>query len=199
MDMTVPRRTERAVLRLLTAADVDDLLAYRSRKDVCRYLTFAPMGREDVEGLVEEWGDSATLAGDHDGIVLAVEHEGRVVGDLKLGLGLLENAQGEIGWVFHPDVRGQGLVLGLEIVEDKKSKTPAPELTRRIVEECWQRGLVPVSFEALMRANGVVRTRRDGTRVLYEISNPKLIQAFDLITEVMQESIEERSRGARSA
>jgi ArsR family transcriptional regulator len=52
---------------------------------------------------------------------------------------------------------------------------------------------------ALMRANGVVRTRRDGTRVLYEISNPKLIQAFDLITEVMQESIEERSRGARSA
>ena len=50
-----------------------------------------------------------------------------------------------------------------------------------------------------MRANGVVRSRRDGTRVLYEISNPKLTQAFDLITEVMQETIEERSRGARSA
>jgi DNA-binding transcriptional ArsR family regulator len=46
-----------------------------------------------------------------------------------------------------------------------------------------------------MRANGVVRTRRDGTHVYYEISNPKLIQAFDLITEVMQESLEERSRG----
>ncbi len=52
---------------------------------------------------------------------------------------------------------------------------------------------------SLMRANGVVRSRRDGTRVLYEISNPKLIQAFDLITEVMRETIEERSRGARSA
>lgn len=47
-----------------------------------------------------------------------------------------------------------------------------------------------------MRAHGVVRTRRDGTRVFYSISNPKLIQAFDLITEVMQESMGERSRTA---
>ena len=109
MEMTVPRRTERTVLRLLTAADVDDLLAYRSRRDVCRYLTFAPMGREDVEGFVDEWSDGATVASDHDGIVLGVEHDGRIVGDLKLSVGRLENAQGEIGWVFHPDVGGRGL------------------------------------------------------------------------------------------
>jgi ArsR family transcriptional regulator, virulence genes transcriptional regulator len=47
---------------------------------------------------------------------------------------------------------------------------------------------------SIMRAHGVVRTRRDGTRVFYSISNPKLIQAFDLITEVMQESIDERAQ-----
>jgi len=47
---------------------------------------------------------------------------------------------------------------------------------------------------ATMRAHGVVRTRRDGSRVFYEIANPKLIQAFDLITQVMQETIDERSR-----
>lgn len=45
-----------------------------------------------------------------------------------------------------------------------------------------------------MRAHGVVNTRRDGTRIFYRIANPKLIQAFDLITEVMQESMEGRSR-----
>lgn len=39
-----------------------------------------------------------------------------------------------------------------------------------------------------MRANGVVRSRRDGAFVYYEISNPKLIQAFDLITEVMRDN-----------
>lgn len=47
-----------------------------------------------------------------------------------------------------------------------------------------------------MRANGVVLTRREGTAIYYSISNPKLIQAFDLITEVMQESMEQRSLSA---
>ena len=42
----------------------------------------------------------------------------------------------------------------------------------------------------------MVRARRDGRNVHYSIANPKLIQAFDLITEVMQESIDERSRAA---
>ena len=45
---------------------------------------------------------------------------------------------------------------------------------------------------SIMRTHGVVNTRRDGTRVFYSITNHKLIQAFDLITEVMQESLGER-------
>jgi len=49
---------------------------------------------------------------------------------------------------------------------------------------------------ATMRTHGVVLTRREGTRVFYRIANPKLIQAFDLITEVMQESMDGRSRTA---
>lgn len=47
------------------------------------------------------------------------------------------------------DVRGQGLVLGLELVKDKKSKEPAPELTKKLVYECYQRGLIliaPIGF-----------------------------------------------------
>ena len=45
---------------------------------------------------------------------------------------------------------------------------------------------------AIMRTKGVVRTRRDGTRVYYSITNPKIIQAFDLISEVMAEQFGER-------
>jgi len=45
-----------------------------------------------------------------------------------------------------------------------------------------------------MRQHDVVRSRRDGARIYYSIANPKLIQAFDLITEVMQESMDERAR-----
>lgn len=44
-----------------------------------------------------------------------------------------------------------------------------------------------------MRAHDVVLARREGTRVFYSIANPKLVQAFDLITEVMQESMDGRA------
>ncbi len=43
------------------------------------------------------------------------------------------------------DVRGMGLVWGLEIVEDKKSKEPAPELAKAIVHEAFKRGLVMIA------------------------------------------------------
>lgn len=49
---------------------------------------------------------------------------------------------------------------------------------------------------ARMRAHDVVNVRRNGTHAYYSIANPKLIQAFDLITQVMQESMEKRSRTA---
>ena len=37
------------------------------------------------------------------------------------------------------EVRGQG--LGLEMVIDKKSKTPTPELAHQVIAEAYQRGL----------------------------------------------------------
>ena len=49
---------------------------------------------------------------------------------------------------------------------------------------------------ALMRSKGIVNARRDGAYVYYSISNPKILQAFDLITEVMRESMQERNQAA---
>lgn len=40
---------------------------------------------------------------------------------------------------------------------------------------------------AILRTKGVLSSRRQGANVFYNIANPKIIQAFDLITEVMQE------------
>lgn len=47
---------------------------------------------------------------------------------------------------------------------------------------------------AIMKSHGAVHTRREGTHIYYSISSPKLIQAFDLITEVMQEITEQRAK-----
>jgi len=40
------------------------------------------------------------------------------------------------------DVRGKGLMIGIEIVKDKKSKEPAPELRDAIVQRAFQKGLL---------------------------------------------------------
>ena len=40
------------------------------------------------------------------------------------------------------EVRGKGLMIGVEIVEDKESKKPSPELCMRIRDEMFQRGVI---------------------------------------------------------
>ena len=40
------------------------------------------------------------------------------------------------------DVRGRGLVMGLELVTDKKTKEPAKDLTRRLMVRCAENGLL---------------------------------------------------------
>ncbi|MDO8880884.1 MAG: metalloregulator ArsR/SmtB family transcription factor [Coriobacteriia bacterium] len=45
---------------------------------------------------------------------------------------------------------------------------------------------------AILRSRGVVNSRRSGNHVYYAIANPKIIQAFDLITEVMRETVDAR-------
>ena len=40
------------------------------------------------------------------------------------------------------DVRGLGAMLAIELVDDRETKEPAPELASRVVEEAAERGLL---------------------------------------------------------
>jgi 4-aminobutyrate aminotransferase len=42
------------------------------------------------------------------------------------------------------EVRGKGLMIGVEIVKDRTSKTPAPEERNRIIHRCFEKGLLLV-------------------------------------------------------
>ena len=46
---------------------------------------------------------------------------------------------------------------------------------------------------AVLRAYGVVTTKRDGKDVIYRIANPKLTRVCDLMREVLAEQASERS------
>jgi ArsR family transcriptional regulator, virulence genes transcriptional regulator len=49
---------------------------------------------------------------------------------------------------------------------------------------------------ALMRSKGLLTSRREGAYVYYAIANPKIMQAFDLITEVMREQLAKQNQTA---
>jgi 4-aminobutyrate aminotransferase len=43
------------------------------------------------------------------------------------------------------DVRGKGLMIGAEIVEDKKTKAPAPKKAEEVMMRSWKRGVVVIT------------------------------------------------------
>jgi len=47
---------------------------------------------------------------------------------------------------------------------------------------------------AVLKAKGVVLTRREGVNIYYRIANPKIIQACNLMREVLMEQIQEKGR-----
>jgi RimJ/RimL family protein N-acetyltransferase len=105
-----PVRTERLLLRPLTTADVDALLAYRSLPDVCRYVPFAPMTREVIHQRLEvQWANS-DLTDEGQALTLGVEvaRTGDLIGDVVLFWHSREHSRGEIGYVLHPDAAGRG-------------------------------------------------------------------------------------------
>jgi RimJ/RimL family protein N-acetyltransferase len=106
-----PLRTSRLVIRPMTADDVDDIHAYQSRPDVCRYVPFEPRTRDEVAEKVAQHSAAIALTKDGDYWQLAIERAdspGRVIGDVYFTIKSAANAAGEIGWTLHPDFTGQG-------------------------------------------------------------------------------------------
>ena len=106
---TLSRRTERLVLRPFRHGDEQDVLAYRSREDVVRYMPTEPLRRDAAEAFIADRLTATRIAADNDRVILAVEHEGLVIGDVVIKAGLMADRQAEIGWAFNPAFHGHGL------------------------------------------------------------------------------------------
>ena len=79
----------------------------------------------------------------------------------------------------------------LEIINTlKDQELSASELIEKI-------GLGKVNLSqhmSVLKAKGVIQTRRDGVNIYYRIANPKIIQACHLMREVLLEQFQEKGK-----
>lgn len=107
----LPISTERLVLRSLRPGDERDVFAYRSIPEVVRYIPGEPKTLEQVQDMVAERATAGRIEPSQPICTLAVELNGRVIGDVLLhldGPDGHDGRQAEIGWVLAPDKQGQG-------------------------------------------------------------------------------------------
>ncbi len=90
--------------------DADAMLAYRSREDVCRYVPFEPMSRDDIiERITGPWA-CTELTGEGQSLTLGAQvgETGELAGDVVLFWHSSTHAGGELGYVFDPAMGGRG-------------------------------------------------------------------------------------------
>jgi RimJ/RimL family protein N-acetyltransferase len=103
-----PILTERLRLRPLTLDDLEDVYAYSSLEEVCRYIPWEPRTRDDVRKVITERLRS-TLEDEGQAMTVGMELPGvGVIGDLVLFWHSKQHASGEIGWVQSPTYGGHG-------------------------------------------------------------------------------------------
>lgn len=134
-----PKRTERLVLRPVTAGDFEALWQIRRQESVGRWMTHASQDRDRFLELVRD--------PDRMGKTLVIERDGVVIGDLMIApedawaqAEVAEQAKGvqaEIGWCIDPAVEGNGYAT--EAVR---------ELVRIAFEELGLRRLIANAFAA---------------------------------------------------
>jgi 4-aminobutyrate aminotransferase-like enzyme len=105
----------------------------------------------------------------------AIEQEHLVDNARDVGRAMLDALRPFVDdYPFVGEVRGRGLLLGLELVRDKKTKEPlARRATRRLFDECVRRGLLSMSYAPSFRIQPALTidraTAMNGVGILREV------------------------------
>lgn len=71
---------------------------------------------------------------------------------------------------------------------------------KTVGELCDQAGIPQSNISqhlSILRQHGIVNTRREGTSIYYSLSNPKIIEAFDIIRQILLQRLEEEEKLAK--
>jgi RimJ/RimL family protein N-acetyltransferase len=108
LEPRLPVETERLLLRVHRADDLDDLVVFHGDPEVVRYVPWPLRDRAATEETLRVKLDQTELREPGQWLVLAVEvrETGRVIGEVLLKWA--SERQGELGFAFARDVHGQG-------------------------------------------------------------------------------------------
>lgn len=97
-----PLTTERLVLREFRESDLDDVQAYSSRPEVCRFMTWGPNTPADTQAFMAR-NLAAQAQWPREGVNLAIEQrsDGRVIGSIRLTVSDRANGSGDFGYTLH--------------------------------------------------------------------------------------------------
>jgi diaminobutyrate-2-oxoglutarate transaminase len=107
----------------------------------------------------------------------------------ELALGLLEQAAAAQDLAAVGEVRGRGLMIGVELVRDRERRTPWPELAQEVRRRCCKRGLL---IEVGGRYGNVARFLPP-----LVITRTLLTRGIEIFVQALAES--ERAHSKRSA
>ena len=113
--MTKVIETERLILRPIEPGDWRAIHRYASRPEVVRYLPHEPFTEGDSSAFALRWSEHARqreLKGQGDEwpemLVVIRKDDGRLIGHLPFEVFNPKYRTREIGWVFEPELHGQG-------------------------------------------------------------------------------------------
>jgi RimJ/RimL family protein N-acetyltransferase len=109
VDPPLPVRTERLVLRYPEPRDADALFGYYSDPDVTRHIPIATLDRRGAEAEIRRRLPEPDGTERGINLILAVELDGTLVGDLFLMPKGPSYSQAEVGWTLDPRFHGRGI------------------------------------------------------------------------------------------
>jgi 4-aminobutyrate aminotransferase-like enzyme len=133
----------------------------------------------DPSGSSSSYGGNPLAAAAASACLKIIDEEGLVENSRRVGEYFLKKIE---DWVdrypFVGDVRGAGLMIGIDLVRDKSTKEPISKSTcRRIFQECLKRGLLTMAYTHRVRIQPAM-TIDEGT---VDTAVAILAEVFDLV------------------
>jgi 4-aminobutyrate aminotransferase-like enzyme len=116
-------------------------------------MSAAPFG--EPSGSSSSYGGNPLAAAAGLGAVEAILEDKLVENSARVGAKMLEALKLlQDKYCFIGDVRGRGLMIGVELVADRKTKAPLDKtITRALFHEALERGLITMSYSNVIRIN----------------------------------------------